>query len=74
MKKIQVNGDNADPMYEWLKTTKPGILGMKRIKWNYEKFLIGRDGSIVERYASTTKPESIAAKIEEELKKDAPKL
>jgi glutathione peroxidase-family protein len=46
------------------------LLGLKRIKWNYEKFLIGRDGKVVERYASTTKPESIAGAIEKELKKE----
>ncbi|KAI5793080.1 thioredoxin-like protein [Geopyxis carbonaria] len=71
MSKIEVNGDNAHPLYQYLKEKKPGIMGMKRVKWNYEKFLIGRNGEIAERYASTTKPESIAAAIERELKKEA---
>ncbi|TGZ81662.1 glutathione peroxidase-like protein [Ascodesmis nigricans] len=71
MQKVEVNGDKADPLWEYMKTTKPGLLGMKRVKWNYEKFLINREGQIVERYASTTKPESIATAIERELGKEA---
>lgn len=64
---MQVNGDHADPVFEWLKTEKPGLLGLKRIKWNFEKFLIGRDGKVKGRWASTTKPESLKADIEKEI-------
>lgn len=64
MAKIEVNGDNADPLYDWLKKEAPGILGSKAIKWNFTKFLIGRDGKVVRRYAPTDKPESIAKDIE----------
>ncbi len=61
--KIDVNGSNADPLFDYLKTAAPGTLG-KRIKWNFTKFLINRDGEVVKRYAPTTKPEAIAADIE----------
>lgn len=64
MAKIDVNGAGADPLYEWLKKEAPGVLGTKAIKWNFTKFLIGRDGKVVRRYASTDKPESIAKDIE----------
>lgn len=64
MAKIEVNGADADPLYEWLKKEAPGVLGTKAIKWNFTKFLIGRDGKVVRRYASTDKPESIAKDIE----------
>ncbi|KAF2181999.1 glutathione peroxidase 1 [Zopfia rhizophila CBS 207.26] len=64
--KIDVNGDNADPMYEWLKNEKPGLMGLKRIKWNFEKFLVGRDGKVKNRWASTTKPEQLKDAIEKE--------
>ncbi|KAK6513334.1 Glutathione peroxidase 2 [Arthrobotrys megalospora] len=67
--KIEVNGDKAHPLYEWLKKEKPGLLGMKRIKWNFEKFLISRDGKVVDRWASTTSPASLTPRIEEELDK-----
>jgi glutathione peroxidase len=60
--KIDVNGDGAHPLFQWLKTQKGGLLGSK-IKWNFTKFLIGRDGQVIKRYASTTKPESIADDI-----------
>jgi glutathione peroxidase len=69
MKKIDVNGEGADPVYKWLKDEKPGVLGIKAIKWNFEKFLIGRDGKVKGRWASTTKPESIEQYIKEELAK-----
>lgn len=71
LQKVEVNGDNASPIYEFLKEQKAGFLGLRRIKWNYEKFLISRDGQVVERYASTTKPESISGAIERELEKPA---
>lgn len=62
--KIDVNGDSAHPLYKWLKAEKPGMLGLESIKWNFSKFLIGRDGQIAERFAPTTTPESVAADIE----------
>lgn len=67
MKKIDVNGDNAAPLYQWLKEEKPGLMGLKRIKWNFEKFLIGRDGHVKGRWASTTKPEALEKPILDEL-------
>lgn len=63
--KIDVNGDNADPLYDWLKAEAPGVLGSKAIKWNFTKFLIDRDGKVVRRYAPTDKPADIAKDIEE---------
>ncbi|KKY25577.1 putative glutathione peroxidase [Diplodia seriata] len=65
--KVDVNGDAADPVWEWMKTEKPGLMGLKRIKWNFEKFLIGKDGKVKGRWASTTKPESLKEVIEKEL-------
>lgn len=65
--KVDVNGDKADPVFEWLKTEKPGLMGLKRVKWNFEKFLIGRDGKVLQRWASTTKPEALKADIEKAL-------
>jgi peroxiredoxin len=73
MHKTEVNGDKAEPLFEWMKKEKPGLLGLKRIKWNFEKFLIGRDGKVVERWASTAKPESLESAILAELKKPAQK-
>jgi len=70
--KIDVNGKEAAPVYEWLKSQKSGLLGLKMIKWNFEKFLVGRDGQVVGRWASTTKPESLASNIENELGKPVP--
>ena len=61
--KTEVNGDKADPLWEWLKGQKPGIMGLKRIKWNFEKFLIGRDGKVLGRWASTTSPDSLEGDI-----------
>ncbi|KAG2215711.1 hypothetical protein INT46_003923 [Mucor plumbeus] len=62
--KLDVNGDNEAPIYKWLKESQPGLLGLKRVKWNFEKFLIDREGKVVKRYASTTEPKSISAEIE----------
>lgn len=67
MKKIDVNGDKADPLYKWLTSEKPGLLGIQRVKWNFEKFLVGKDGKILGRWASTTKPESLEKPILEAL-------
>jgi glutathione peroxidase len=63
--KIDVNGDGADPLFKALKEDAPGLLGSKAIKWNFTKFLVDRAGKVVSRYAPTTKPEDIAADIEE---------
>ena len=68
MKKIDVNGSNEDPVYNFLKSQKSGILGFKGIKWNFEKFLVDKSGSVYERYSSLTKPSSIEADIEKLLK------
>ncbi|KAI7903956.1 thioredoxin-like protein [Cokeromyces recurvatus] len=62
--KLEVNGNNEAPVYKWMKESQPGILGLKRVKWNFEKFLIDREGKVVKRFASTTEPKSIAAEIE----------
>ena len=61
--KIDVNGSNAHPLYQWLRSEKGGILG-DAIKWNFTKFLIGRDGNVIKRYAPATAPEKIAGDIE----------
>ena len=63
MGKTEVNGDNAAPVWEWLKAEKPGLLGMKRIKWNFEKFLVDKEGKVVHRWASTTGPDAIDAEV-----------
>jgi len=62
--KVDVNGSDAHPLYKWLTSEKPGLLGTQAIKWNFTKFLLRRDGSIFKRYAPTTKPEEIRADIE----------
>jgi glutathione peroxidase len=62
--KIDVNGPNAHPLYAYLKQEQPGILGTQRIKWNFTKFLIGRDGEVVSRYAPITAPGDIEKPIE----------
>lgn len=70
--KTDVNGSNAEPVWEWMKAEKPGMMGLKRIKWNFEKFLIGRDGKVVNRWASLTSPEKLEADILRELEKPKP--
>lgn len=73
MEKSDVNGDKENPVYNHLKAEKPGIMGLKRIKWNFEKFLVDKEGKVVSRYASTTSPMSLAKEIEELLGlEDAP--
>jgi len=62
--KIDVNGEKADPLYDFLKKEKPGLLGLKNIKWNFTKFLVDRSGKVIKRYAPNTKPEDIHADIE----------
>ncbi|WP_277291262.1 glutathione peroxidase [Streptococcus orisratti] len=61
--KIKVNGKEAAPLYDWLKSEKSGLLG-KRIEWNFAKFLIDREGNVVQRFSSKSEPEKIAADIE----------
>lgn len=63
-KKIDVNGDNASPLYKWLKKEKGGIFG-DAIKWNFTKFLVDKEGKVVERYSPTTSPSKIEKKIKE---------
>ena len=65
--KVEVNGAGAHPLYKWLTSAAPGFLGTRSIKWNFTKFLIGRDGKVVRRYGSWTKPQSIAADVEKML-------
>ncbi|RZT47712.1 glutathione peroxidase [Sphingomonas sp. BK036] len=62
--KVDVNGGAADPLFERLKADAPGVLGSKAIKWNFTKFLVDREGRVVDRYAPTTKPADIRADIE----------
>ncbi|MES2758605.1 MAG: glutathione peroxidase [Pseudomonadota bacterium] len=62
--KVDVNGDNAHPLFQHLKEAAPGLLGTEGIKWNFTKFLINKDGSVYKRYAPQTKPEEIVADIE----------
>ena len=62
--KIKVNGSASHPLFIYLKQQSPGVLGSKRIKWNFTKFLINRQGEVVKRYAPSTKPEAITSDIE----------
>ncbi len=64
--KVDVNGEEAHPLYKWLREEQGGLLG-EAIKWNFTKFLLGRDGTVLKRYGSTTKPEKIGADIEKAL-------
>lgn len=64
MKKSDVNGDETNEVYKWLKDEKAGILGLTRIKWNFEKFLVDRNGKVVQRWASTTSPEAIDTEVQ----------
>ena len=61
--KLEVNGEGAHPLYRLLKSARPGLLGTEAIKWNFTKFLVGRDGAVLQRYAPTDKPESLAAAV-----------
>ncbi len=65
--KIDVNGGDAHPIYKFLTKEAKGILGTEAIKWNFTKFLVGRDGNVIDRFASTTKPEDMAKDIEKAL-------
>ena len=62
-KKVDVNGDATAPVYKYLKSAKPGLLGTEAIKWNFTKFLVDRDGNVVERYAPNDTPESIEREV-----------
>ena len=64
MHKINVNGDQADPLFKWLCAEAPGLLGTKAIKWNFTKFLVGRRGQVLKRYAPTDKPAGMTRDIE----------
>jgi glutathione peroxidase len=64
MAKIDVNGADAHPLYQWLSAQAPGILGSKSIKWNFTKFLIAKDGQVLKRYAPTDTPESLTKDIQ----------
>jgi glutathione peroxidase len=67
MGKIDVNGPAAHPLYKWLSSEAPGLLGSKSIKWNFTKFLVGKDGQVIRRYAPTDKPADLAKDIDKAL-------
>ena len=67
MEKIDVNGSQAHPLFQWLKQQAPGLLGSEGIKWNFTKFLVGRDGQVIKRYGSMDKPAALSADIEQAL-------
>ncbi|WP_308418299.1 glutathione peroxidase [Iodobacter fluviatilis] len=62
--KVDVNGENAAPLFTWLKGEKPGLLGIEAVKWNFSKFLLDKQGKVVDRFAPMTKPEDLSAEIE----------
>ena len=64
MGKVDVNGPAAHPLYKWLSAEAPGLLGSKSIKWNFTKFLVGKDGQVIKRYAPTDKPADLAKDVE----------
>lgn len=64
MQKVEVNGDSASPLFDWMKKEAPGLLGSTAIKWNFTKFLIDREGNVVKRYGPTDAPAGIAKDIE----------
>ena len=67
MEKVDVNGNDAHPLFKWLKAEAPGVLGSEAIKWNFTKFLVGKDGHVLKRYASMDTPASLAKDIEKAL-------
>lgn len=67
MHKIEVNGDHAHPLYRWLCAEAPGLMGSKAIKWNFTKFLVGRDGRVIRRYAPQDAPAKLGKDIEQAL-------
>ena len=64
MSKVEVNGANAHPLFKWLTQAAPGVLGTQAIKWNFTKFLVGRNGEVIKRYGSMDKPEALTKDIE----------
>ena len=64
-----MNGDAAEPMFQWLKKEKPGVMGLKRVKWNFEKFLVGKDGKVIDRWASTKNPLDLEADVVKAIEK-----
>ena len=64
MSRIEVNGSGADPLYRWLTSEAPGLLGTRAIKWNFTKFLVGKDGQVVKRYPPQEAPSALARDIE----------
>ena len=64
MAKVRVNGAEAHPLYQWLQAEAPGLLGIKAVKWNFTKFLVGRDGAVLKRYAPQDTPQEITRDIE----------
>jgi len=64
MAKVKVNGSGAHPLWQWLKAQAPGLLGSEGVKWNFTKFLVGRDGKVLKRYAPTDTPQSLRKDIE----------
>lgn len=64
MGKVEVNGPSAHPLFKWLTSAAPGFLGTEAIKWNFSKFLVGKDGQVIKRYGSVDRPEAIAKDIE----------
>jgi glutathione peroxidase len=67
MAKVQVNGAEAHPLWQWLKAQAPGLLGSEGVKWNFTKFLVGKDGKVIKRYAPNDTPESLVKDIEKAL-------
>jgi glutathione peroxidase len=65
--KLEVNGDHADPLWQWMKAEEPGVLGTTAVKWNFTKFLIGRDGAVLERFAPTVTPDELVKPVEQAL-------
>jgi glutathione peroxidase len=72
MAKVKVNGGDAHPLWKWLKAQAPGLLGTEGVKWNFTKFLVGRDGKVIKRYAPNDAPETLRADIEKALAQKAP--
>ena len=67
MAKVKVNGSEAHPLWQWLKGEAPGLLGTQGIKWNFTKFLVGRDGQVIKRYAPNDAPDALRKDIEKAL-------
>lgn len=66
--KVDVNAEHAEPLFQWLKSSRPGIFGTQKIKWNFTKFLVGRDGRVIKRFAPTSSPKRLRSAIEAALK------